>query len=432
MADVNEDNKQTSLQRRTCPGCGALFQQDTPDGPGYLPSSAIAAGDPLCQRCYRIRHYGEFSRIAVPSVVYRAQISHISSEPGLVLYVLDVFDLAGSIVRGLADALGRSVVWAVVNKVDLLPRDVRPDTLSTWVRTSLASSGIQVERVLFVSGQTGTGVPELATAMAQSGRDPIYAVGMSNVGKSTLLNRLVHTLGAQDDAAGTVDPVDGQDQRDPFTASRIPGTTLGLAWRQANTAGGESRTIVDTPGLLEFDRMTDHLCGDCLKVAVPQARLRPRVYQLDAGQSLWLGGFARFDFESGEHQPVVCYVSNALTVHRTRLENADHIGREHADDILKAPCPECRAELGTLRRHPVSVGAGSATDSPQRSAGDCTCGRRGCDIVLPGLGWISLFGTSLTGAIWLPKGIRPVVRPRWIGTSVPSRQSPPSRGQKRS
>ncbi|SFU94052.1 ribosome biogenesis GTPase YqeH [Alicyclobacillus macrosporangiidus] len=379
-----------------CAGCGAPLQSEMPEAPGYVPASAFDRDKPVCRRCFRIRHYGEFVPVAVSPDAYRQAVAGIARHPGLVLYVLDVFDLSGSMVPGLAELVGTSPVWAVVNKVDLLPAEVRPDALARWVRRLVEERGVRCDGVWFVSGRTGFGMDSLLSALDERREDRVYAVGMANVGKSTLLNRLIR--------AGRAEPV--------LTESRMPGTTLGVVEMAGTLPSGRAVSFVDTPGLMHGGRVIDRLCADCLKRAVPSARLRPRVYQLNPRQTLWIAGFARFDFVAGERQPIVVWVSNDLVVHRTKLERADTIGEERYEEVLQVPCPDCRARLGELR--PLVVGAGRHRGGG-RTRMDVPVPRQGCDVVLAGLGWITLFGRDLAGRLFVPEGIQVTVRERMIG-----------------
>lgn len=385
------------LPEKVCSGCGVPLQTIRPDEPGFVPESALTRESPVCKRCFRIRNYGEFSRIVVPHEVYEREVSSIAAHPGLVLYVVDVFDLPGSLIPDLSKLIGSSQVIVLVNKVDLLPKEVHVTALEKWIRKELRVVGVNPLKVLFVSGQSGFGADAVLDAMGEVKTDVTYVVGMANVGKSTLLNRWIQSLSGIE----------------PFTASRVPGTTLGVVSARVTLSDGRDMVLVDTPGLIHGDRIIDCLCGDCLKVATPQSAIRPRVYQLDAGQTLWLGGFARFDFISGPHQPVVCYVSNQLVIHRTKWERAEAIYEEHSDDILQAPCGECRRELGPfstyefkgVRQKPLAGQEARVLDVPIT----------GCDIVLSGLGWITLQGQHIRGELMVPKNIRVTVRPRLIG-----------------
>ncbi|MBX5436357.1 MAG: ribosome biogenesis GTPase YqeH [Alicyclobacillaceae bacterium] len=388
-----------------CSGCGAPLQSDDPTRPGYVPPEAVQRETLVCRRCYRIRHYGEFSPVSVPPEQYADQVSRIQGEAGQVLYVLDVFDLSGSLVPGLAGLIGGANVDLVVNKVDLLPPEVKAERLADWVWSTVESTGVRPRRVWFVSARTGQGLDEVVAALSQPDVGQVWVVGMANVGKSTLLNRLAARLKGSE----------------PFTVSRVPGTTLGLVRATLPVADGRSLAVVDTPGLLTGRRAIDVLCADCLRAVVPSGRLKPRVYQLDPGQSLWLGGFARFDFAEGDHQPVVVYVSNDLVVHRTKLERAAYIGEVRQDEVLKVPCARCRAELGEHIPHRLALGRPARAveravqrvqQGPPLLSADSP---RGVDVVLAGLGWIAFYGRDLLGTLWAPAGVALDIRPRLIG-----------------
>ncbi|MCL6594133.1 MAG: 50S ribosome-binding GTPase, partial [Alicyclobacillus sp.] len=346
--------------------------------------------------CHRIRHYGEIAPVTVGPEAYAREVARISRQPGLVLYLLDAFDLQGSLIPGLGRYIGSAPVQAVVNKADLLPTDLAAPSFTQWVRHTLAATGVPVQAVRLVSGRTGQGVAQLAEWLEHCGASRVYAVGMANVGKSTLLNRLLQRW----------------TERAPLTESKVPGTTLGTVELDVSLPGGRRLTVIDTPGLVRLRRAVDVLCPRCLKAAVPDDPLRPRVYQLDPEQSLWLGGFARLDFVAGEHQPVVVYVSNRLVVHRTKLYRAEVIGRERADAVLRVPCEECRARLGELR--PQTVGAGRYRGT--RHAGPVwSVGGKGADLVLAGLGWVTLQGKDFSGRLWTPPTVEVAVRPRLLG-----------------
>lgn len=378
-----------------CVGCGSLLQTTDETLPGYVPQSALLQPESLCRRCFRIRHYGEFTPVSVTESDYQAQVARIFDEPGLVLYVVDVFDLSGSLVPNLVRFILGSEVVVVVNKADLLPRDVHLEEMKEWIHTQVQLTGVQVSDVLFLSGRTKQGLDALTNRIIKETTRPIYVVGMANTGKSTLLNALYEQFEAG---------------KEPYTVSRRPGTTLAMS--QLHVTGPEGPlTFVDTPGLVHGTRVIDRLCADCLAEAVPEDRIRPRIYQLNPGQTLFLGGMARLDFEAGARQPVLLYVSNRLPVHRSKLERAEAIWTTHREDILKVPCASCRAAFDKLKPRPVQT----KRARERVPEGTIAISGRGRDLVIPGLGWITLSGKPFRGRLWLPTWLEPAYRPRLVG-----------------
>lgn len=85
-----------------------------------------------------------------------------------------------------------------VNKCDLLPRHASMERLGEWVRSGLRQAGLSssvIEDVVCVSARTGFGAEQLLRSIKQHrrGRD-VYAVGAANSGKSTLVNRILHSV----------------------------------------------------------------------------------------------------------------------------------------------------------------------------------------------------------------------------------------------
>ncbi|MDP9727349.1 ribosome biogenesis GTPase YqeH [Alicyclobacillus tolerans] len=379
---------------KICSGCGAELQIQDENAPGYVTSSAFTRENPLCRRCFRLRHYGEFIRVQLGADDYRQEVSRIREVPGRVLYVLDVFDLSGSMIPGAADILRSCEVDLVVNKIDLLPREVVPARLEHWIRREVEKTGVQVNGVFFVSAETGKGMKEIKEHLARVPESIIYALGTANVGKSTLLNRLIRN----------------SREESVFTTSRVPGTTLRMVGQKVEIEGN-TKQIMDTPGLLQGTRISEWLCPKCLKIAVPRAQLRPRIYQLRPAQTIFLGGLVRFDFVSGAPQSVVFYVSNELPVHRTKLERAPEIQEHRHQEILKIPCRDCQENYPSLLPHKLATRRIVSALSSNVQVLDV----HGVDLVLPGLGWITLFGSRFEGTLWLPEGVPLTIRRRFIG-----------------
>ena len=381
---------------RICHGCGAVLQTQHEHLPGYVPEDALLREPPLCRRCYRIRHYGEFPTVEISAAEQEAEVLLLKSEPGLVLYIVDGFDLQGSLIRNLSQYTGDYPLLVLVNKTDLFPKEVKLHRLAEWVKKLVQRQGAEPKQVLFVSGKSGAGLEELVDFLESSQFERVFVLGRANVGKSTLLNRLAKRFRAGE----------------PFTTSRVPGTTLGLTDVSITLPSSKGVLLVDVPGLVQGDRLTDVLCPDCLRAVLPNTRMRPRVFQLNPGQSLWIGGFVRFDFESGAPQSIVCYISNDLVIHRTKIERADDFGHEHRFDILKVPCRDCEAKLGEVKPIQIRGGrrrAGVASDNSEWVFSQPT------DIVLPGLGWLALSGSSLRATLWTRNLISVQTRPRLLG-----------------
>lgn len=366
-------------QDLVCIGCGAHIQTSNPDELGYTPDSALRkgleSGELYCQRCFRLRHYNEIAPVNLTDDDFRRLLSQISETDSLIVYVMDLFDVNGSLIPGLHRFIGDNEVLLVGNKEDILPKSLKRPKMKEWLRQQAFANGIRPIDVLLTSAKNRNEVSNLFEAIEKyrKGRDA-YVVGVTNVGKSTLINQLIAIK---------------NNIKDLITTSRFPGTTLD----KIEIPFDEESSLIDTPGIVHREQMAHVLEPEDLKYAAPQKTIKPRVFQLNGDQTLFMGALARFDYQRS-NGPVVAYFENNLDIHRTKLENADQFYEKHAGELLTPPTNGNFEKLPQLIKHNFSVSEKS-------------------DIVFEGLGWISVpAGAVITG--WAPEGISVITRKAMI------------------
>lgn len=363
----------TSLSKEKevrCEGCGVTVQTVDPERKGYIPEKALEREVILCQRCFRIRHYGDLGAVEQDAEAYLRALDEIAATDSLVVLVVDLFDFAGSWIPGFSRRIGKNPVLLIANKIDLFPKSTNWERLRDWVSASAKEMGVHPVDILLCSSAKGLKIPDVMRAMEhyRQGRD-IYIVGTTNVGKSTLINRLLREAGAK--------------EKEVITTSPYPGTTLDTIRIPLE----DGKEIIDTPGIVRKDRISEWVDPKELKIVVPTATLKPKVYQLNDGQTLFFGGLARFDYVQGAKQPFVTYMSNRLYVHRTKLSQADEIWQKHRGELL-AP-PKDPASIPPLTKHVITL-SGHAKQ----------------DIVIAGLGWVACGKEKARVEVWVPEGIQ--------------------------
>ncbi len=361
----------TGQEQISCAGCGIHIQTEDKNKPGYTPKSALNRDVVICQRCFRIKHYNEVAPIGMDDDDFLRILNSIGATDSLVVMVVDIFDFQGSWLRGLPRFAGRNPILLVGNKVDLLPANINLNRVRNWIQHESKQLGLKPEDVVLVSAQKGIGIEELLAKIGQlrKGRD-VYIVGVTNVGKSTLINRIVRDYGSTEME---------------ITTSPFPGTTLD----KIEIPLEDGKSLYDTPGIINRDQIGHMISPQDLQEITPKARIKPRVFQLDDKQSLFIGGLARIDFARGEHQPFVFYVANNLQIHRTKLEKADELFEKHHGGLLAPPSGERAKQLPPFVRQTLKVQAGEPTD-----------------IVISGLGWITLQGKNpAVVEVHVPKGV---------------------------
>lgn len=357
-----------------CIGCGVTIQTEDKQGLGYVPPSSLKNDNIVCQRCFRLRHYNEVQDVELTDDDFLKILNEIGSKNALIVKIVDIFDFNGSWLPGLHRFAGNNQIILVGNKSDLLPKAVKKSKLTHWMRYEASQLGLKPRDVFLMSASKGHGIKEVAEAIERyrCGKD-VYVVGCTNVGKSTFINRIIKEFSGEDDV---------------ITTSHIPGTTLDTIEIPLD----DGKAIIDTPGIINNHQMAHYVAEKDLKIITPNNEVKPKVYQLNEGQTLFFAGLARLDYISGGRRPFICYVANNLPIHRTRIERADELYENHVGKMLAPPRKE---QLDTF---PQLVRQEFAIREPKT------------DIVFSGLGWVTVNEANAQVVTYVPKGVHVFIR----------------------
>lgn len=352
-----------------CIGCGVTIQTEHKNELGYTPSSALTRDEILCQRCFRLKHYNETSDVTLDDDEFFEMVSSLQQTEGLIVYIVDLFDVSGSIIYNLPRIVGEKPILLVGNKMDLLPKSTNQRKVDHWLRRTAKQSGIKVTDVFLISSTKGYGVKKLMRAIEKyrQGKN-VYVVGVTNVGKSTLINRMIEETSGDESV---------------ITTSYYPGTTLGFIQIPLD----HTSHMIDTPGIVNEQQMVHYVSAKDLKKIIPKKEIKPRIYQLDAGQTLFIGGLGRLDFIRGSQQTFTCYFSNELPIHRTKLNQADDLYKRQRGRLLSPP------DARTMKQLPRLTATSYRIDAKK------------IDVVFPGLGWITLNKGDATIIAHSPKDV---------------------------
>ncbi|CAG9619395.1 ribosome biogenesis GTPase YqeH [Sutcliffiella rhizosphaerae] len=361
-------------EQAVCVGCGVAIQTDDPKRLGYAPPSSLNKEMVICKRCFRLKHYNEIQDVSLTDDDFLRILNSIGQTKGLVIKIVDIFDFDGSWLPGLHRFVGNNNVILVGNKVDLLPKSVKPTKVINWMKQMSKELGLMPEDVFLISADKGIGVKELAQAIEsyREGED-VYVVGCTNVGKSTFINRIIKEFSGEEDV---------------ITTSQFPGTTLDLI----DIPLDNGASLFDTPGIINRHQMAHYVDKKDLKFISPKKEIKPKIFQLNEGQTLFFGGLARFDFIQGNRNSFTCYVSNDLYIHRTKLENANHVYKEHLGVMLQPPGEALKGSFPELVAHEFMIKDNKT------------------DIVFSGLGWVTINEPGVKVVAHVPKGVGVMVR----------------------
>ena len=362
-----------------CIGCGAKLQSEEENKAGYVPSSVLKRPteeleEIYCQRCFRLRHYNEVSDVELTDDDFLTMLNEISAKDALIVNVVDIFDFSGTLITGMQRFAGSNHLIVVGNKADLLPKSLGEGRIRQWMLERLHEVGIRPREVVLTSAKSKESIRAFMEVLDEerNGRD-VYIVGSTNVGKSTIINQIINIA---------------TDSPDVITTSYFPGTTLG----SIEIPLEDGKNIIDTPGIIQRTNLTHHLSRDDLKKVIPQREVKPIVYQLNERQTIFIGGLARFDYLKGsEKQPFVFYNANDLQLHRTKMEKAETLYEKQLGQMLNPPSEYTAKEYPPLKRHQFTI------EEPS-------------DIVVSGLGWVSIHEENTKVAMWAPEGVDVYIR----------------------
>lgn len=305
-----------------------MLQTADPAVSGFIEREILArGGDCYCRRCFRLRHYGKLEEQETDANEHGLNLAEIAKEDALILYVVDAFFLEATLDPAVLAALSGKAVVLVVNKVDLLGKYVSLAKMFARIKRELIARAIGITEVVFTSVKIKETIAELVELIRResAGRN-IYFVGMTNVGKSSLINAITEYY------TGTGDLITIAPQRNTTLANiYLPFT--------ADSA------LIDTPGIVT-PLFHDYLQPATLAAITPQTPLRPVTYQLNPEQIVFLGGFAAVEFISGRRSSFVVFAARKLVLHRRKAAESEFFFARHRFDLLQLPVKSEATKLG--------------------------------------------------------------------------------------
>ena len=263
-----------------CTGCGINLQTTNNTNLGYTTNIETK----LCERCFRLKNYGEYKAVSLNNKDYTKIISSIPSN-SLIVYVTDILSL------DLSNLPNHKNIILTLTKYDILPKS----TKETKIIAKLQKQYPNLIDIVVISSLKNYNLDTLYNSITKhsKGQD-IYLIGNTNSGKSTLLNKLIHNY--------------SKDLMPNVTVSMYPSTTLDKVEIKLNNL-----TIIDTPGLVDEGSYVNILSPKDLKKVTPKKEIKPKSCQVTGKGSLEIGTYARIDYETLEPNSFVIYTAPTVS-----------------------------------------------------------------------------------------------------------------------
>ena len=273
---------------KKCLGCGVELQDENMLLDGYT----VNLENDLCQRCFRLKNYGEYQATTKTNEEYQQILEAVGKTKDLVVYVTDVLNVEQDLYD-IRKFLPNKILL-VLNKRDVIPKSEKDEKLIQYFKDKYDF----FNDIVVVSCEKNMNIDHLLNRIKFfQVTKQVYVVGHTNAGKSSLINKLIKNY---------------SDSKQELTISPLPSTTLNLINIEIN----DYLTIIDTPGLIDEGSITNYVDNELLKIITPKKEIKTKTYQLRRGQSIIIGDLVRIDYVDGEKNSFTLYISNDIKTKR--------------------------------------------------------------------------------------------------------------------
>ncbi|MDQ0568107.1 ribosome biogenesis GTPase YqeH [Mycoplasma yeatsii] len=286
---------------KKCLGCGSSLQQENKTKIGYVENTDHA----YCLRCFKIKNYNELVSNEIDSDQFIEKIKNlVETEKDLIFYyVLDVFDIEGSRIKNIEEIIKDHKVKLVVNKIDLLPKSVKLSKIKNYISDLFKDSNLNDLDVLLVSAKTMNLSQVLFDEIKNNNQYKQYFIGASNVGKSSLINKMLEM--------NNLVP--------SIVVSNYFNTTLDFISIKLD----QNTVIYDSAGVSRKNSIANLMNKRFWKYCYFKKELKQFTYRLNTNNSIFFAGVAWFDYQSESKTDFHIYVNKNINLHRTSSNNVE-------------------------------------------------------------------------------------------------------------
>lgn len=278
---------------KECLGCGSVLQTTAPKDEGFVKSSVLAKAD-YCERCFKIKHYGEYSvldkKIDTDGIIRNINSDNLAS----VAILIDALNINDNIKKYIKRFKNKKYI--LITKKDILPKSLKEKKLIEYIKNNVCDT----ENIMCISSVKNYNIDNFLNKIKEDNVKRLYIVGFTNSGKSTFINHLLTS----------------QMKNPMITTSAIPNTTASYITIKLDN----KITIVDTPGFIDSNAVYNFIDYNKTIKLYPKKEIRVKTFQIRNGYSIVINDILRID-NLGKCNSFSFYMSDKLRYEKVKLKN---------------------------------------------------------------------------------------------------------------
>ncbi len=278
---------------KECLGCGSVLQTISPKDEGFVKSSVLSKAD-YCERCFKIKHYGEYSvldkKIDTDGIIRNINSDNLSS----VAILIDALNINDNIKKYIKRFKNKKYI--LITKKDILPKSLKEKKIIEYIKNNVCD----IEDIMCISSVKNYNIDNFLNKIKSDNVKRLYIVGFTNSGKSTFINHLLTS----------------QKKNPMITTSAIPNTTASYITIKLDN----KITIVDTPGFIDSNAVYNFTDYTKTIKLYPKKEIKVKTFQIRNGYSIVINDIFRID-NLGKLNSFSFYMNDKLRYEKVKLKN---------------------------------------------------------------------------------------------------------------